>query len=131
MREEIPGLAEGARYLMVTDGQMTQTPGRISGTWAGPMCWSSRNWRAEEDDDLTVQPVAQSAGKRRRGTWKRQYTSASRGEDYESYAMICVKCSESQPTMVERGLYIPSRMAGIEKSRGRRQELDVPTSRRK
>jgi hypothetical protein len=45
------------------------------------------------------------------------------GEDYEPYEMVYFKLYESQLPTVERALYIASRMAGTEKSRGYCLEL--------
>ena len=45
------------------------------------------------------------------------------GEDYEPYEMVYFKLYESQLPTVERGLYVASRMAGTERSRGYCLEL--------
>jgi hypothetical protein len=45
------------------------------------------------------------------------------GEDYEPYEMVYFKLYESQLPTVERALYVASRMAGTEKSRGYCLEL--------
>ena len=45
------------------------------------------------------------------------------GEDYEPYEMVYFKLFESQLPVVERALYIASRMVGTEKSRGYCLEL--------
>ncbi len=45
------------------------------------------------------------------------------GEDYEPYEMVYFKLYESQLPTIERALYISSRMAGTEKSRGYCLEL--------
>jgi hypothetical protein len=45
------------------------------------------------------------------------------GEDFEPYEMVYFKLFESQLPVVERALYIASRMVGTEKSRGYCLEL--------
>jgi len=45
------------------------------------------------------------------------------GEDYEPYEMVYFKLYESQLPIVERALYVASRMVGSEKSRGYCLEL--------
>lgn len=45
------------------------------------------------------------------------------GEDYEPYEMVYFKLYESQLPIIERALYVASRMAGSEKSRGYCLEL--------
>ena len=45
------------------------------------------------------------------------------GQDYEPYEMVYFKLYESQLPTVERALYVASRMAGTEKSRGYCLEL--------
>ncbi len=45
------------------------------------------------------------------------------GEDYEPYEMVYFKLYESQLPVVERALYVASRMVGTEKSRGYCLEL--------
>jgi hypothetical protein len=40
------------------------------------------------------------------------------GEDYEPYEMVYFKLFEGQLPVVERALYVASRMAGTERSRG-------------
>jgi hypothetical protein len=45
------------------------------------------------------------------------------GEDYEPYEMVYFRLYESQLPIVERALYVASRMAGTEKSRGYCLEL--------
>jgi hypothetical protein len=45
------------------------------------------------------------------------------GEDYEPYEMVYFKLFESQLPVVERALYVASRMVGTEKSRGYCLEL--------
>jgi len=45
------------------------------------------------------------------------------GEDYEPYEMVYFKLFESQLPTVERALYVASRMAGTERSRGYCLEL--------
>ena len=45
------------------------------------------------------------------------------GEDYEPYEMVYFKLFESQLPIVERALYVASRMAGTERSRGYCLEL--------
>ena len=45
------------------------------------------------------------------------------GEDYEPYEMVYFKLFESQLPVVERALYVASRMVGTERSRGYCLEL--------
>jgi hypothetical protein len=45
------------------------------------------------------------------------------GEDYEPYEMVYFKLFESQLPVVERALYVASRMVGTERSRGQCLEL--------
>jgi hypothetical protein len=45
------------------------------------------------------------------------------GENYEPYEMVCFKLFESQLPIVERAMYVASRMAGTERSRGYCLEL--------
>jgi hypothetical protein len=45
------------------------------------------------------------------------------GEDNEPYEMVCFKLFESQLPTVERALYVASRMAGTDRSRGYCLEL--------
>ncbi len=45
------------------------------------------------------------------------------GEDYEPYEMVYFKLFESQLPLVERALYVASRMVGTERSRGYCLEL--------
>ena len=45
------------------------------------------------------------------------------GQDYEPYEMVYFKLYESQLPIIERALYVASRMVGTEKSRGYCLEL--------
>ncbi len=49
---------------------------------------------------------------------KRRATGTSRGEDLEPYEMVYFKLFESQLPIIERALYVASRIAGTERSRG-------------
>ncbi len=85
---------------------------------------------------LELAKVARSEGRRfNSATWLHKAKDCTKqelkeevykyftGEDFEPYEMVYFKLYESQLPTVERALYIASRMAGTEKSRGYCLEL--------
>jgi hypothetical protein len=85
---------------------------------------------------LELAKVARSEGRRFDGaTWLHKAKECTKqelkeevykyftGEDYEPYEMIYFKLYESQLPVVERALYVASRMIGSERSRGHCLEL--------
>jgi hypothetical protein len=85
---------------------------------------------------LELAKVARSEGRRfNSATWLHRAKESTKqelkeevykyftGEDYEPYEMVYFKLYESQLPTVERALYVASRMAGTEKSRGYCLEL--------
>ena len=58
-----------------------------------------------------------------KGELKEEVYKYLTGEDYEPYEMVYFKFFDSQLPVVERALYIASRMAGTERSRGYCLEL--------
>lgn len=85
---------------------------------------------------LELAKVARSEGRRfNSATWLHRAKESTKqelkeevykyftGEDFEPYEMVYFKLYESQLPTVERALYIASRMAGTEKSRGYCLEL--------
>ena len=74
-------------------------------------------------DILTVQPGCTRPRNRRSEELQEAVHKYFTGEDYEPYEMVYFKLFESQLPVVERALYVASRMVGTEKSRGYCLEL--------
>jgi len=85
---------------------------------------------------LELAKVARSEGRRfDSATWLHKANESTKqelkeevykyftGEDYEPYEMVYFKLFESQLPVVERALYVASRMVGTERSRGYCLEL--------
>jgi len=123
LEEKFPDSRRKAYYLMSIHDHLRQIPAPE----IEELGWSKA---------LELAKVARSAG---RGfdcaTWLHRAKEATKqqlkeevhkyftGEDYEPYEMVYFKLFESQVPIVERALYVATRMVGTEKSRGYCLEL--------
>ncbi len=118
LEAKFPDSRRKAYYLMSIHDNLRQIPtGEIES-----LGWSKA---------LELAKIARSQGRKFEcATWLHTAKESSKeelqqkvhryftGEDLEPYEMVCFKLFESQLPVVERALYVASRMAGTERSRG-------------
>jgi len=123
LEEKFPDSRRKAYYLMSIHDHLPQIPAPE----IEALGWSKA---------LELAKVARSEGRRfDSATWLHRAQECTKqelkeevykyftGEDYEPYEMVYFKLFESQLPVVERALYVASRMVGTERSRGYCLEL--------
>ena len=123
LEEKFPDSRRKAYYLMSIHDHLPQIPAPE----IEALGWSKA---------LELAKVARSEGRRfDSATWLHRAKECTKqelkeevykyftGEDYEPYEMVYFKLFESQLPLVERALYVASRMVGTERSRGYCLEL--------
>jgi hypothetical protein len=123
LEEKFPDSRRKAYYLMSIHDQLRQIPAPE----IEALGWSKA---------LELAKVARSEGRHfDSATWLHKAKECTKqelkeevykyftGEDYEPYEMVYFKLFESQLPVVERALYVASRMVGTERSRGYCLEL--------
>ena len=123
LEEKFPDSRRKAYYLMSIHDHLRQIPAPE----IEELGWSKA---------LELAKVARSEGRRfDSATWLHRAKECTKqelkeevykyftGEDYEPYEMVYFKLFESQLPVVERALYVASRMVGTERSRGYCLEL--------
>ncbi len=123
LEEKFPDSRRKAYYLMSIHDQLRQIPAPE----IEALGWSKA---------LELAKVARSEGRHfDSATWLHKAKESTKqelkeevhkyftGEDYEPYEMVYFKLFESQLPVVERALYVASRMVGTERSRGYCLEL--------
>jgi hypothetical protein len=123
LEKKFPDSRRKAYYLMSIHDQLRQIPAPE----IEELGWSKA---------LELAKVARSEGRRfDSATWLHKAQESTKqelkeevhkyftGEDYEPYEMVYFKLYESQLPVVERALYVASRMVGTERSRGYCLEL--------
>jgi len=123
LEEKFPDSRRKAYYLMSINDHLPQIPAPE----IEALGWSKA---------LELAKVARSEGRRfDSATWLHRAKECTKqelkeevykyftGEDYEPYEMVYFKLFESQLPVVERALYVASRMVGSERSRGYCLEL--------
>ena len=86
-----------------------------SKTWAGRKPWSWQRWRGLKGGQFDCATWLHMAKQTIKQVLKEAVHKYFTGEDYEPYEMVYFKHYDSQLPVLERALYVASRMVGTEK----------------
>ena len=116
LETKFPDSRRKAYYLMSIHDHLRQIPTPEIES----LGWSKARSEGRHFDSATWLHKAKESTKQE---LKEEVYKYFTGEDYEPYEMVYFKLFESQLPIVERALYVASRMAGTERSRGYCLEL--------
>jgi hypothetical protein len=123
LEEKFPDSRRKAYYLMSIHDHLPQIPApeieELGWAKAMELAKVARSEGRHFDCATWLHTAKQSTKQELKEAVHKYFT----GEDYEPYEMVYFKLFESQLPVVERALYVASRMVGTEKSRGYCLEL--------
>jgi hypothetical protein len=121
--QKLPGSRRKANYLVSIHDQLRQTPAPeiedLGWSKAMELAKVARSEGRKFDSAIWLHTAQQSTKQELKQAAHKYFT----GDDFEPYEMVYFKLYESQLPVLERALYVASRMVGTEKSRGHCLEL--------
>ena len=123
LEAKFPDCRRKAYYLMSIHDHLKQIPAPEIGKLGWSKALELAKVARSEGRHFDSATWLHKAKEQTKGELKEEVYKYFTGQDYEPYEMVYFKLYESQLPTVERALYVASRMAGTERSRGYCLEL--------